>query len=256
MSWTQGTNVVVDDSGTVTAGSGQCLALYQKFILNWPNLLNPAVIPPYWRAEAGNWATFAVQANVRIYRYAANIANGVGNGYAQECFGVKVKNGGTYTNVAWKLAFTGATSIGESTDGAGDKLVTVGYGASNLLTEAHYKDALASSTTIETPLTTLVADATVSSIVLVPAEALTANDGGYATITFSKRDASGGTKTQLAQVTTMTLGSGGTGDWTAHKPVSMGTITNGTIAAGWSITYEVSKIAAGVVLPRFAIVLQ
>lgn len=81
----------------------------------------------------------------------------------------------------------------------------------------------------------------------VPGAALTADNTNYATITVSKRDSAGGTKTTVASRTTQVTGSG---SWTAFVPVELTLAAAADILnAGGTLTFEIAKAGTGVVVP-------
>ncbi|MGH2640968.1 MAG: hypothetical protein ACRDGO_04625 [Actinomycetota bacterium] len=92
-------------------------------------------------------------------------------------------------------------------------------------------------------------DVTITGVTIEPAAALTASDTNYATITVSRRDATGGNRVTVASRSTQTAGSGGTGSWTLFGTVSMGTLSNTSVAEGEKLTIEVTKTGLGVSLP-------
>lgn len=112
-------------------------------------------------------------------------------------------------------------------------------------------DGAAGDATAETAIGYSAEAATLTSVRFVPAAALTANNTNYATLTVSKRSSSGGSKTTVAQVTTQITGSG---NWTQWAAVDV-PISAAAIAAGDSLTYEISKTAGGVAVPAGRLVL-
>lgn len=109
-------------------------------------------------------------------------------------------------------------------------------------------DAAASTVTAETAFHKAGSFARkIAKIEFVPSAALTANDTNFATLIVGKRSAAGGARTTLKQVTTAIAG--GTGNWTAFVAVDFGVLTVSSLAAGDSITLEITKAAAGVAVP-------
>lgn len=108
-------------------------------------------------------------------------------------------------------------------------------------------DATAATATAESLIPRHPRQERVTSIEYVPAAALTANDTDYVTITIRKRDGAGGAAATVATLTTKITG--GSGDWTAFVPVSLGTITNGDLLVGDLLTIEITKAASGKVVP-------
>lgn len=88
---------------------------------------------------------------------------------------------------------------------------------------------------------------TIGAVYFTPAASLTANDSNYATIQVQKRTA-GGAPTTVAQATTQTSGGGGTGSWTAWKPVAIA-ISAGAVSALDALTFNIGKTGTGVVVP-------
>lgn len=108
-------------------------------------------------------------------------------------------------------------------------------------------DGAAGTATAESVIPRPMLACRVVGIELVPAAALTADDTDYATITVRKRDGAGGAASVIASVTTKITG--GSGNWTAFVPVSLGTITNADLLAGDILTVEITKAASGVAIP-------
>jgi hypothetical protein len=92
-------------------------------------------------------------------------------------------------------------------------------------------------------------DITITGVTIEPAATLTASDTNYATITASRRDAAGANRITVASRTTQTAGSGGTGSWTLFGTVSLGTLSNTSIAEGEKVTIEITKTGLGVGVP-------
>lgn len=109
-------------------------------------------------------------------------------------------------------------------------------------------DGAAGTTTAETlvGLNPLIGRVTAARI--LPAANVTADATNNATVTLSKRDAAGGTKTTVATLITNVAG----GNWTAWVPKDMalsGTSANLDVVAGSVLTFEVAKGGTGVQLP-------
>lgn len=94
---------------------------------------------------------------------------------------------------------------------------------------------------------------TILSAYYIPNANLTADDVNFATLKVWKRDSAGGTQTAIASASTTT---GGTGNWTAFAPETLGTISNASVAAGASLTFEITKTAGGVVVPAGQLVIE
>lgn len=77
---------------------------------------------------------------------------------------------------------------------------------------------------------------------------LTANDTNYVTITVYKRTA-GGAGVAIAQATTKTSASGGTGNWVAFTPVTIQAIAGAFVSAGDAVTATIVHTAGGVAVP-------
>jgi hypothetical protein len=117
-------------------------------------------------------------------------------------------------------------------------------------------DSLASTTTTERVVFTAPENITITDVFVEPAAAVTASDTASATITVSRRDATGGGKVTVASGTTQTSGSGGTGSWTAFGTVSLGTLTNTSLTEGQKLTIEISKTGLGVALPVLSVQIE
>jgi hypothetical protein len=90
---------------------------------------------------------------------------------------------------------------------------------------------------------------TIAGVTIEPAATLAASDTNHATITVSRRDAAGANGVTVASATTQTAGSGGTGSWTVFGTVSLGTLSNTSLAEGEKLTIEITKTGLGVVVP-------
>lgn len=92
---------------------------------------------------------------------------------------------------------------------------------------------------------------TISAVKVAPTGAVTGDDTDYATLTVKVRDGAGGSAATVASKTTKTTG--GTGSWSAFTTKDLGSITNGTLAAGSVLTFTVAKSGAGQQLPAFVL---
>jgi hypothetical protein len=110
-------------------------------------------------------------------------------------------------------------------------------------------DTLPISATSERVVFVAPENVTITGVTIEPAATLTASDTNYATITASRRDAAGANRVTVASRTTQTAGSGGTGSWTLFGTVSLGTLSNTSIAEGEKLTIEITKTGLGVVVP-------
>jgi hypothetical protein len=117
-------------------------------------------------------------------------------------------------------------------------------------------DPLTTSATAEQVIFTAPQDVTITDVFIQPAAALTANDTNYATMTVSRRNATGGGQVTVALETTQTAGTGGTGNWTAFSAVSLGTLSNTALAAGQKLTITVAKNLTGVALPILSVQIE
>lgn len=99
--------------------------------------------------------------------------------------------------------------------------------------------------------------AQIMSVRFVPADALTAHNTNYKTITVSSRTSAGASATTVASVNTKTSGGGGTGDWTAFSPVTVTlTAANAILPAGGMLTVKYLKSGNGVVIPAGVFVVE
>jgi hypothetical protein len=90
----------------------------------------------------------------------------------------------------------------------------------------------------------------------IPGAALVANDANFANLLVRGRDAAGGAATLLASQTTVTVGNGGSGDWTAFAPVPLNLIAPAlTPFVGGALTFEITKDGTGVIVPPGQLVL-
>jgi hypothetical protein len=110
-------------------------------------------------------------------------------------------------------------------------------------------DILATTATSEQVVFTAPEDITITDAFIEPAATLTASDTNYATIVVSRRDANGGNRVTGVSASTQTVGSGGTGSWSAFGTVSLGSLSNTSLTAGQKLTVEVTKTGLGVSLP-------
>jgi hypothetical protein len=100
----------------------------------------------------------------------------------------------------------------------------------------------------EVDIGTLQLAGTVKAVKFTPSAALTAHDTNYATLIVARYDASGGSKTTVATITTET---GGSGDWTAFDamPITLAGGAASTLTADFSLSFEITKAAGGVAIP-------
>lgn len=92
--------------------------------------------------------------------------------------------------------------------------------------------------------------ATITSIVYIPDDALTANDTNFATISFKQRASNGSLNGSVDSTSTATFG---TGNWTAFSPVTLSPSLSSTYAsfeAGEVLTWQITKSGSGVTVPR------
>ena len=112
-------------------------------------------------------------------------------------------------------------------------------------------DGAAGTATAETLFARVPRAGRILAAYFCPSAALTASDTDYATLALAKRDGAGGGSSSVASKATTTAGSG---NWTAFVPVSLGTISNGTLAAGNVLTLAISKAGNGVAVPSGTLV--
>lgn len=129
--------------------------------------------------------------------------------------------------------------------------VLVGVGNIELLNVAALKqaqymkvaaDGAAGTATTETAFSRIGRIGTIVGAWFVPSAGLTGDATNNATLALAKRDGAGGASAAVASITT-------TASWTAFVPVSLGTLTNASVAAGNVLTFAISKAAAGVAVP-------
>lgn len=111
-------------------------------------------------------------------------------------------------------------------------------------------DGAANTTTAENSLGAVFESGTLVDAYVIPDAALTADDTNNAVITISKRDSAGANKTTIATITTNVA----SGNWVQFARKAL-TLSNVTIAAGSSFTYEIAKGGTGVQLPALRIAL-
>ncbi len=110
-------------------------------------------------------------------------------------------------------------------------------------------DSLAVTTVTERVVFTVPEDVTITDAFVEPAATLVASDTNYATIVVARRDAAGGNRVIVASKSTQSVGSGGTGNWTAFGTVSLGSLSNTSLSAGQKLTVEITKTGIGVSVP-------
>jgi hypothetical protein len=110
-------------------------------------------------------------------------------------------------------------------------------------------DVVGPTATTERVVFTAPEDLTITDAFLEPAATLTASDTDYATVVLARRDANGGNKVTVASESTQTVGSGGSGNWSAFGTVSLGSLSNTSLTAGQKVTVEVTKTGVGVSVP-------
>ena len=114
-------------------------------------------------------------------------------------------------------------------------------------------DTLGVTATSERVVVTAPESITITDVFVEPAGAVTSDDTNFATILVSRRDASGGNRATIVSATTRTAGAGGTGSWTAFGTVSLGSLSNTSLAEGQKVTIELLKSGLGVSLPVMAV---
>lgn len=152
---------------------------------------------------------------------------------------------------------TGARSLAGqilSIDSAG-VWVLIGVGNVELLSIAALKqaqymkiaaDGAANTATSETAFARVGRTGTIVGAWYVPSGALATDETDYATLTLAKRDGAGGGSSTVAAKATNAAGSG---SWTAFIPVSLGTLSNASVAAGNVLTFAISKAGSGKAVP-------
>lgn len=103
-------------------------------------------------------------------------------------------------------------------------------------------DGAASTATAETAFNRVSRTGTIVGAWYVPSAALTGDPTNNATLALAKRDGAGGASSPVASLTT-------TASWTAFVPVSLGTLSNASVAAGNVLSLAISKGGTGVVVP-------
>ncbi len=93
----------------------------------------------------------------------------------------------------------------------------------------------------------------IQKLVIYPNSTLTANDTNYATITFQALTTASGFGATVAQTTTETSGSGGTGDWAQGEPVII-TPTDNRIEQSEGLGVQITKAGSGVIVPHITII--
>ncbi len=112
-------------------------------------------------------------------------------------------------------------------------------------------DGAANTATAETLVARVPVAGRILAAYYCPSAALTADNTDYATLSLAKRDGAGGASAAVASKATTVAGSG---SWTAFVPVSLGTISNGTLAAGNVLTFAIAKAGSGVAVPSGTLV--
>jgi hypothetical protein len=110
-------------------------------------------------------------------------------------------------------------------------------------------DTLGVTATTERVVFTAPEDLTITGVFVEPAATLTASDTNYATFVIARRDAAGGNKVAVAWKSTRSVGSDGTGNWSAFGTVSLGSLSNTSLTAGQKLTVEITKTGIGVPVP-------
>ncbi len=116
-------------------------------------------------------------------------------------------------------------------------------------------DGAANTATAETTIGVLPEGGTLLGAWVTGDAGVTADDTNYATITLRKRTSAGASATSIATLSTTTAGSG---TWTAFAPEAFTVVTAASanvVAAGSSLTLEISKPGSGVQLPIIKVIL-
>jgi hypothetical protein len=106
-------------------------------------------------------------------------------------------------------------------------------------------DGAAATATTETAFNRVSRTGTIVGAWFAPLAALTGDATNNATLTLAKRDGAGGGASTVAAITTTAVA----GNWTAFVPVSLGTLSNTSVAAGNVLTFAIAKGGTGVVVP-------
>lgn len=114
--------------------------------------------------------------------------------------------------------------------------------------QAVAQDAAANTNTTATGFWVAPIDCELKSVYIRTASTLTASDTNYATIQILNDDGAAGTPVEMANVTTETAASGGSGDWAANVPVEM-TVTQQYMQQGEVLYYANTKSGTGVQTP-------
>lgn len=155
-----------------------------------------------------------------------------------EVFGIVTSNDGTGSGLDADL-LDGVSSAAFEVDGLSNGIQWFKESA----------DGLGTTATTERVVFTAPENITITDVFIEPAAAVAASDTNYATITVSRRDATGGNRVTVASRTTQTAASGGTGSWTLFSTVSLGTPSNASISEGRKLTIEITKTGLGISLP-------
>jgi hypothetical protein len=108
-------------------------------------------------------------------------------------------------------------------------------------------DGAANTATAETAFARVQVAGTITGAWFVPSASLTGDPTNNAVLAVDKRDGAGGAAAAVASLTT-------TANWTAFVPVSLGALTNATVAAGNVLTFEISKGGTGVAVPAGSLI--
>ncbi len=155
-----------------------------------------------------------------------------------EVFGIVTSNDGIGSGLDADL-LDGVTSAAFEVDGLSNGIQWFKESA----------DGVGSTATSERVVFTAPENITITDVFIEPATALTASDTNFATITISRRDATGGNRVTVASKTTQTAGAGGTGSWALFSTVPLGTPSNTAVSENSKLTIEITKTGLGVVLP-------
>jgi hypothetical protein len=108
----------------------------------------------------------------------------------------------------------------------------------------------------ETVVDTSRGNDTVIKAEFIPNDSLKSKDDGYATlIVYRYYDANDINPVVVAEASTKTSDSGGTGDWTKFKAVDFGTIKNANLGNGGLLTFKITKTGNGIVVPSGCLVI-
>lgn len=111
-------------------------------------------------------------------------------------------------------------------------------------------DGAAGTATTETAFARIGRSGVIVGAWFVPSAALSGDNTNNATLALASRDGAGGGSVSIASRATTIAN----GNWTAFVPVSLGTLSNTSVAAGNVLTFAISKGGSGVVVPSGSLI--